>query len=72
MKRVRRYFDWRRNWWVEKAHSIPAGTSSSVSTGLHAYAYKQVNQIEGLITKFVRLWRASLATYHLPSDSIDI
>ena len=71
MGRTLQYFKWKRSWW----QSISSGRSQSddppppdVQSGLRAYAHRQSDTYNKLITLFVNHWRHFLSTHSLGSS----
>lgn len=68
MGRTLRYFEWKRSWWLslhserEKSNTPPP---ASVQRGLRAYARRQANMYNTLITSFATQWRKSLVSRNL-------
>jgi hypothetical protein len=71
MRRVRRYFAWRSNWWCERANMGRPEVRRLVKSGRAAYAYKQANIIEALSQKFISIWQLELQTLNLEISLID-
>ena len=68
MGRTLRYLEWKKSWWfslrserAESNHPPPA----NIQRGLHAYACRQANVYETLITLFVDQWRKLLVSHGL-------
>jgi len=71
MGRTLKYFKWKRSWW----ESISSGRVRSnnppppdVQDGLRAYASRQSDVYDQLITLFVNDWRGFLSTHSLGSS----
>ena len=66
MGRTLCYFEWKKSWWLslqnERANSsIPP--PADVQRGLHAYACRQANVYDNLITSFASQWRKVLVSH---------
>ena len=72
MRRVRRYFMWRRAWWKEREGSGCGGVLPKIMAGRVAYSRKQVTVIDQLDSKFIKIWSNQLKTLKLPINSINI
>jgi len=66
MRRVRRYFTWKSNWWRERRFLGTDNVSLSIKSGREAYAMKQANIIDDLESKFTKQWLTSLSVLGLP------
>ena len=68
MGRTLRYFEWKRSWWLS-LQSVRARSESpppaEVQRGLQAYAHRQANIYQTLITSFVTRWRKTLIALEL-------
>jgi hypothetical protein len=72
MRRTRRYFIWRAQWWRERECVGCSGALGVVIDGRVAYAVKQAKIIERLSVKFVGLWHHELQRQGFPPSEIDI
>lgn len=56
MCRVLAFLDWKRNWWLEQVGTDTDGDSQNqLRRGINAYAYKQAEVYDRLISKFVAM-----------------
>ena len=71
MGRTLHYFEFKKTWWLslrsERAESNTP-PPADVQRGLHAYAYRQANIYETLVTLFANQWRKLLTSQGLTPD----
>jgi hypothetical protein len=72
MKRVRRWFVWRREWWMEKTHGGTLAAPPHIKCGRVAYALKQIGLIDALGVKFTNIWMIELGRLSLETSLIEI
>jgi hypothetical protein len=65
MRRVVTFLEWKSENWLEKHDARLATASSSVQSGLCAYARKQATIHHDLAVSFMRLWRPTLVSHNL-------
>jgi hypothetical protein len=65
MRRVVMFLEWKSENWLEKQDARLATASSSVQSGLCAYARKQAAIYHDLAVSFVRAWRPTLVSHNL-------
>jgi Ser/Thr protein kinase RdoA (MazF antagonist) len=69
MRRVRRYFIWKSSWW----HSQETGAGTDkVTLGKKAYALKQANMWDQLLSKFLVIWKSELSYHKLQLDLLEV
>lgn len=69
MGRTLRYFTWKRDWWLSLRPEITGFDSSpEVRAGLRAYAHRQSDIYDKLVTLFVNHWRPYLVSCSLGRD----
>ena len=71
MGRTLRYFEWKKASWLSRQatrEKLPTPPSIEVCSGLRAYAYRQANVYEMLVTVFVNRWRKVLVANSLGAD----
>ena len=72
MGRTLRYFEWKRDWWLSL---VPGHTKSGlppdIRAGLRAYAYRQSDLYDDLVTSYVSRWRPYLSAKSLGSSWLD-
>lgn len=72
MRRVRRYFVWRSQWWVARSRTGCPDVPELVQIGRESYARKQAHLIEQLSLKFERMWRSLLPSLNLPTSLLEV
>lgn len=65
MRRVVMYLEWKAGHWLEKRDTRSAMATSSIQSGLQAYARKQAAIHHELAVSFSRLWYPTLVSYNL-------
>ena len=72
MGRTLRYFEWKRDWWLsltpERTNSDP---HPDIRSGLCAYAHRQSDLYDNLITSFVSHWWCYLSAQSLGCSWLD-
>jgi hypothetical protein len=59
MRRVRRFLEWKSNWWESRSKGWD-GLDASIAEGIKAYSLRQMTIQRALSEKFTRLWEAPL------------
>ena len=66
MGRTLRYFEWKRDWWISLVSQCSiSNCRPDIQDGLRAYARRQSNLYDELITLFVTHWRPYLSAHSL-------
>jgi hypothetical protein len=66
MGRTLQYFKWKRDWWIALVPQCSGpDTSPDIQDGLRAYAHRQSNLYNELVTLFVVYWRPYLSAHSL-------
>jgi len=69
MGRTLRYFEWKQDWWCSlKPEHTGRECTPDIRDGLHAYACRQSNLYDQLVTSFVTHWRPYLLARSLGSS----
>jgi hypothetical protein len=68
MRRVRRFLEWKANWWQSRSDGWD-GLDVSIAAGIKAYAFRQRNIQQALLTEFTRLWEVPLTSCGVTEDA---
>jgi hypothetical protein len=68
MRRVRRFLEWKANWWQSRSDGWD-GLDVSIAAGIKAYASRQASIQRALLMEFTRLWDGPLASCGVTEDA---